>query len=125
MNLLKNVCLLCLLCGVKDIFSVSFVYNLRISEITRRQAYIPGNTRPSIVFANVIDQNRFRYDLTRENIAGVLGTYIWLGKKMYAKLDAAYGNVRQKAQVLFFLALNLMICYFLLGTIIMLASVLE
>lgn len=81
---------------------ISFVYNLRVSEITRRQSYKSQFTKHSIAMVNFIDQYRDRFDCVQENIAGPLCSYLWLGKQVYVKLDAAYGNVRQRKQDSFF-----------------------
>lgn len=96
MNSIIKGCLGYLLVIVQCVSGVSFVYNLRIAEITRRQANKARFSKPSIGIINGIDQYRSRVDNISENVGGFLGSYIWLGEKTYVKVDAAYANVYQK-----------------------------
>lgn len=73
---------------------VSIVYNLRVAEITRRQASDPKYTDPSIASLALFDQTRRRCDLVKQNIAGGLATYLYLRKRFYCKADFAVGHVR-------------------------------
>lgn len=84
------------------VMGVSFVYNLRIAEITRRQAVKSVYAKPSIGVLNLINQNRKRTDHIRENVCGALASYIWVGEKAYFKIDTAYANVRQQKPDSFF-----------------------
>lgn len=83
----------CLIVG--DIGTVSVVYNIRISEITRRQSYNTDYAKPSIAILTFFDQQRWRYDTVREHVNAGLANYIYLSKKIYFKLDVAAGNVGQ------------------------------
>lgn len=53
---------------VLTVHGVSIVYNIRVAEITRRQALSPQYTNPSIVVATVFDQRRTRFDQAKDNI---------------------------------------------------------
>lgn len=75
--------------------SVSVVYNLRISEITRRSSYNPNIVRPSMAVLTFFDQQRWRYDNIRERVNAGLGNYIYINERLYFKIDAAAGNVGQ------------------------------
>jgi|GEM_PF-738783 hypothetical protein len=95
MNKKQYTCLVYLtsLCFI-DIHGISVVYNLRVAEITRRQALDPKFTDPSIALITLLNQSRQRVDCVKENITSNLGSYMYIGKKIYFKTDFAWGHVR-------------------------------
>jgi hypothetical protein len=79
-----------------DIHGISVVYNLRIAEITRRQALDPKFADPSIALIALLNQSRQRVDCVKENITSNLGTYMYIGKNIYFKTDFAWGHVQAR-----------------------------
>lgn len=77
-----------------DMHGVSVVYNLRVAEITRRQAIEPKFANPSIASFALLNQSRQRVDCVKENITSNLDTYMYIGKRIYFKTDVAWGRVR-------------------------------
>jgi hypothetical protein len=75
--------------------ATSIVYNIRIAEITKRQASSLKNSVPHIAVFTLFDQTRERYDCMHENIFGGMGSLIYLNTSMYAKMDIGAGHVRQ------------------------------
>jgi len=73
---------------------VSFVYNMRVAEITRRQAINPKYTDPSILSLTTVNQLFMLYNSGINNAIGELATYLYLRKRFYCKLDCAVGHVR-------------------------------
>lgn len=77
-------------------YPVSIVYNLKIAEITKRQAFEERFSNPSTAALTGIEQFRKTYDGRRQNIASALGTYIYAPHNTYFRVDGAVGNIRQK-----------------------------
>jgi hypothetical protein len=91
MNRKKLIAALYALCSIITLQSITIVYNLRISQITRRQV-ITGN--PSLFLANLFQQwFKSRYGLKQRDI-GVLTSYIHTGTSWYVKVDGALAHVR-------------------------------
>lgn len=75
--------------------TVSFVYNLRIAEITKRQAFDQQGTQGNFLEATIlIDQIRKKYDGSHQNAFGGLESFIYLSENMYCRFDWAVGHVR-------------------------------
>ena len=79
---------------VTQLNGVSFVYNMRVAEITRRQALNPRYTDPSIMTLTTVNQLFKLYSSGTDNAIGELATYLYLRKKFYCKLDCAVGHVQ-------------------------------
>lgn len=92
-KLLKTSIVACFIIST-ELESVSIVYNMRVAEITRRQAVDPKYTDPSITSLVLFDQTRKRCDSVNQNIAGGLATYLYSRKRFYCKADFAVGHVR-------------------------------
>ncbi len=75
--------------------AVSFVYNLRVAEITRRYALTHQSITPSILVVTGIDQMRKHVNDVRDNLAGNLLSYLFLQDNVYLKADFAYGHAHQ------------------------------
>ncbi len=88
--------IICFLLIPSFFYPISIVYNLKIAEITKRQAFEDRFSQPSTIAVTGIEQFRQTYDGRQQNIASALGTYIYLPKNTYFRIDAAVGNIRQK-----------------------------
>lgn len=80
-------------CSMLTLESVTIVYNLRISQITRRQA-ISGN--PSLFITNLFQQwSKFRTGL-KQTDTGLLASYIHTGKSWYLSINCAGAHVESR-----------------------------
>lgn len=75
--------------------SVSVVYNLRISNITRRQID-PSGAHPNIITATPFGQWRLYRNGARSADSGIIGSYIYAKPAFYFKLDTAFGHINYK-----------------------------
>ena len=92
-KLLKLLAISCCIFTTR-VDSASFVYNMRVAEITRRQAINSTYTDPSILTLTTIDQLFMQYDCQLDNAIGELATYLYLRKRFYFRLDCAVGHVQ-------------------------------
>ncbi len=93
---MKNICAALLLAFINSaLCGVSLVYNLRISETTRRQLLTQKPEHPSIASAVLVDQFYERKDSIRQFDTGLMAVYVYLLKSAYIKLQAAVGHVEQ------------------------------
>lgn len=90
MNRTRLLTALCALCSITSMQSITIVYNLRISQITRRQA-ISGN--PSLFITNLFQQwYKFRNG-SKQTDLGVLSSYIRTGTSWYFNVNGAVAHV--------------------------------
>jgi hypothetical protein len=77
---------------------VSFVYNLKLAETTRRQASALTNQyrRPSIGAVTFIDQERKKYSGVHQRIDGTLWTLLCASKGVYIRADFAFAHVHDQ-----------------------------
>lgn len=74
----------------------SFVYNLRIAEITKRQALEKERLKgPFLETVTVVDQIRKKYDGTHQNGFGALESFLCFSENMYARFDWAVAHVQE------------------------------
>lgn len=85
-----------------QINSVTFVYNLRIAESTRRQALQGNDEHPFIAAVTGIEQFRERYIGSHQNTGGVLGTFLYSPGTFYVRADGAVAKVKEKFRDLCF-----------------------
>jgi len=74
--------------------SLSFVYNLRIAESTKRQTFEKGSHKNTFSLT-AINNNRKKRDGTKHNLAGLLESYSYVTPVFYARADFAFGQVRE------------------------------
>jgi hypothetical protein len=75
---------------------VSFVYNLRIAETTKRQALEEKFRKPTIVAATIIGQVRTTYNHTHQTNNGVLATIMNSSNSFYLRADTAFAHVKER-----------------------------
>lgn len=83
---------------VQSSMGVSFVYNLRIAEISKRQASSVQQQKAKGPFLNVtalIEQTRKTYNAIHQNVFGGLESLIYLSKNAYARVDWGVARVSQ------------------------------
>jgi len=84
---------LCTLFYTPLLFSITFVYNLRIAETTRTRNTAFGKLKPSVAALTPLAQFRgFDTDF-HQSAGGVLGNYIYATDDWYARINAAVGRV--------------------------------
>jgi hypothetical protein len=82
----------CLFLFVVQCQGISIVYNLRIAETTKRQAFESQIIKPFIAVATLFDTNRKTYDHIHQNFGGGFGSFIYLKQKFFARFDFAVAN---------------------------------
>ena len=92
-EIVRRICFSLLVCSSAQLISISIVYNFRVSEITRRLVFNLQNTAVSNITFLEFGQSNLKYDTTKERAAGLLGTYLYQHKHLYAELDGAFGYV--------------------------------
>jgi hypothetical protein len=75
---------------IPSAYSFYAVYNLRISQLTRRQA---SAGIPSLITSNIFQQWYAFRDTSKVNLTGLLLSYIYSQPSWYIKLDAAGAHV--------------------------------
>ncbi len=97
-QVVKKAVLICCM-FMQHCLGVSFVYNLRIAEITKRQITaelqkkIKGPLLQSLV---LINQMRKKNTGIHQNIFGALESLIFFSKNAYLRADWAFGRVSEK-----------------------------
>ena len=82
---------------------LSFVYNLRFSEISKARAPELTNVAPSTLGIAIFDQTRTRTThIIQDNIAGGLASYMYSKDHFYLRADTAFANVRAKSNNYYF-----------------------
>lgn len=77
---------------------ISVVYNLRIAETTKRQAFDKNGTHyMSLGVATPFNIYRKKYNGDMHDAGGVLGTLIYAPEKYFLRVDTAVAQVQQKA----------------------------
>jgi hypothetical protein len=79
---------------VSSIQSASVVYNLRISETTKRQVRDKKYMHPRVLAVTLFDQFRKTHTETHDHIGGGLGTFIYARELFYARVEFAAAHVR-------------------------------
>ncbi len=98
----KKIFLIMLVC-IKNLSSISVVYNLRIAETTRRQAVKEDHhLKPTTIATTFVGQARETYDGFHQDSESVIATGIYTQEKWYVRSDFAVGHVRQKGHGLCF-----------------------
>jgi hypothetical protein len=85
-----------------EIYGISLVYNLRIAEITKRQALEIKDEQPSIAGVILLGQFRKQYDGTRQTIGSGLATLIHAPQSLYVRVDFAGAYVSEKTNISYF-----------------------
>lgn len=94
MTVRHNFIFLCALTTL-PLNGISFVYNLRISETTRRQAPIQA-FRPQVALLTFANQTRQRRAIQEyQHIFGVIATLAKFKNSFYTKVDFSVGRTRQ------------------------------
>lgn len=75
---------------------ISYVYNLKIAETTRRNFSTTALAHPSVIALTGITNVRTKYNSLKEESGGVLGTYIYARPHWYFKADAAAAHISFK-----------------------------
>ncbi|MGC2310848.1 MAG: hypothetical protein WA432_04465 [Candidatus Babeliaceae bacterium] len=96
----KTMFLICCFGLSKLYSSVSIVYNLRISETTKRQRLEQQFGYPFIAVVTLFDQWRNIKDGTHDNIGGGLGTFLYSTKSFYIRADFAAAHARESNKAL-------------------------
>lgn len=81
--------------------SISFVYNLRIAESTKRQTFEKG-AHPDTFSLTTINNNRKKRDGTKHNALGLLESFSYVTPTFYVRTDFAFGQVREAHQCSYF-----------------------
>ncbi|MGO9387805.1 MAG: hypothetical protein ACLPWD_07145 [Methanobacterium sp.] len=94
MNITLKVFVLCFLCLINSLRGTgSIVYNLRVTETTKRSIFEQLKIKPNIAIGTAFDQFRKRDFLSfRENLSGAMFTYVYMPCSFYFKVDWALGN---------------------------------
>lgn len=77
-----------------QIYAITLVYNLRVSETTKRQVDIFGNKKGESIFTAIgFNQYRYREDGTHQFAGGLLATYVYVLDHFYARVIAGGGHI--------------------------------
>lgn len=80
--------------------SISLVYNLRVSETSKRQVVEALNIKPWVAAETVFNQNRLTYDGVHQNFVGALSSLLYVKENYYAKVDWAFGNAASRFETI-------------------------
>lgn len=72
------------------------VYNFRISQITKQPIADRQSTGKNTLMALIFDQFQKKYNGTRQNFAGGLGSYIYETEPYYLRTDFAAAHIKEK-----------------------------
>lgn len=75
---------------------ISYVYNLKIAETTRRNTTQSDAIHPSLISLLGVSTLRTKYNGLKEEAAGALGTYIYMQPDWYLRADGAAAHIRYK-----------------------------
>lgn len=106
-RIMKNrfliICIIASLFITSQLDSVSVVYNLRFSEVSRTRTSNSTGANPSTLGLVLFDQTRTRTGNTiQDNIAGSMATYLYTRENFYCRADLAFANVRSKSKTSYF-----------------------
>jgi len=73
----------------------SIVYNIKIAETTKRQAFDYHFKNPTMTIGTLFDQYRKKWDGTQQNFGGGLATLLYVNKSYYAKVDWAVAQTSE------------------------------
>lgn len=73
--------------------SISIVYNIKIAETTKRQAFEKNGEHPSTIALTPFDQYRNKYSGARHNYGGSMLSYIYSPETYFARVDFAFAQV--------------------------------
>ncbi|HXW86481.1 MAG TPA: hypothetical protein VEK38_04025 [Candidatus Bathyarchaeia archaeon] len=79
-----------------SLYTASFVYNLRIAETTKRQAFIKKSEHPFTTVLVPVAQFRKKHRNIRQLYCGGLATFIYTTEHFYGRADWAAAYARQK-----------------------------
>jgi hypothetical protein len=91
---LISVIALISVCSRASLFgSVSIVYNIKIAETTKRQAFEKNGEHPSLTALTPFDQFRTKYSGDRQNYGGTMLSYIYSPENYFGRVDFAVAQV--------------------------------
>ncbi len=96
--MLKMCIISCILFVPHTYGSVSFVYNLRIAETTRKQSFEAHYKYPHIVTVLLVDQARKQRTGSHQNILGPLASAVYDWPHAYVRMDFAAARISQKSE---------------------------
>ncbi len=83
----------CLVYFIQLYSSISIVYNIKIAETTKRQAFDKNGEHPSTLALTPFNQFRNKYSGARHNYGGNMVSYIYSPETYYARVDWAFAQV--------------------------------
>jgi len=94
MRCFRSVCIVAMFCITHiNIQGITLVYNLRIGETTRAVNPSFGTMKPSVIALTPFAQFRHFKNDFKQSAGGMLGTYIFMHKDFFARINAAGGRV--------------------------------
>lgn len=75
--------------------AISIVYNFRIAQITKQPIFQKTNDKNHTLVALFFDQYRKKYNGTRQNFIGALGSYIYDFEPYYFRTDLAGSHIKE------------------------------
>lgn len=96
---MKTIMRVALAVSCTSLLPVSFVYNLRIAETTRRQTLQQHEDTPSVFGSTLIGQFRKTYNGISESIIGDLYTFIYTAQSNYFKIDFAAARAKATSTI--------------------------
>ncbi len=79
-----------------NLLPISMVYNFRIAQITKQPIVENENKNSLNTVGLFFDQYRKKYNGTRQNFVGGLGSLIYNFKPYYFRVDSAFSHIHEK-----------------------------